>query len=859
MRLKRLTLQAFGPFKDKVVIDFESDKIDKGLLLISGDTGSGKTTIFDAICYALYGEASGQDRESASLRSDWASPDIESYVNLEFYYKNKLYEVKRIPEYFKAKKNGEGFTKQSQKAEFEINGKKVTKAKAVTKELEDLIGLDYKQFRQVAMLSQGEFTKFLLADSKEKTSIFRKIFSTELYDRLQSELKEKMSSKKHENELVKEKLDAEKKNLKTIIDVFGLSDDETICRLDEKIKEDEVNVGKTKEERDKKLEEKTELFNELDNSKKLNENIFKYEEACKNLESLVSNNPKIDDEKEQYDYNIQIATPISKILTPLQKDSKLLGEKKEDCIKHNKCLETKRETYADKEEDFKELSTYSTKVEKLSNDINDLENTDKKYETYLNKVSELADVKETYKVKSEEYERQNSLYETMRKEYYLNVSVEIADTLVDGEACPVCGSKEHPKKAISNECEYTKEDLEKTENELKKLDGKRKKCEARIEEIRKIIDEYDIPEDLDVELEKEKNIKLLEEKKEEKEKLNNEFNKLSKEKQELFTSIKSLEDRMEIIQKDIKKLEESIEEYNIQLENLYNENGTNYEDYLSKKLDEEDLSKLNEKIEDFNKKKTEFESTINLLKDEVEGKEVIDVSGMEKQLNSVTGEYEELDALFTDLSSKLVQLKTSTDNIKEYMGDSKKIQKEFGVIKLLSDTANGNLSGKQKITFENFVQAYFMQTVLVEANNRLIKMTDSRYELKKKEMEIKKSGKTGLEFSIFDSYTGKERDVSSLSGGEKFKASLALALGLSDVISNKSGGIKIESLFIDEGFGSLDSDSLNQALNILYDLSGNHKLIGVISHVSELKNQIDNKILVKKTNAGSEISIESNY
>ena len=126
-------------------------------------------------------------------------------------------------------------------------------------------------------------------------------------------------------------------------------------------------------------------------------------------------------------------------------------------------------------------------------------------------------------------------------------------------------------------------------------------------------------------------------------------------------------------------------------------------------------------------------------------------------------------------------------------------------------------------------------------------------------MEIKKSGKTGLEFSIFDSYTGKERDVSSLSGGEKFKASLALALGLSDVISNKSGGIKIESLFIDEGFGSLDSDSLNQALNILYDLSGNHKLIGVISHVSELKNQIDNKILVKKTNAGSEISIESNY
>ena len=329
-------------------------------------------------------------------------------------------------------------------------------------------------------------------------------------------------------------------------------------------------------------------------------------------------------------------------------------------------------------------------------------------------------------------------------------------------------------------------------------------------------------------------------------------------KQDLDSAIKTLKGKIEMFEKDIGQLEEDIKAYNIELEKLYNENDTDYDDYISKKLDEEELSKLKAKIDDFSENKTKFESIIEHLKEEVKDKEVVDVSEMEEQLKTVTEEYEKLDKVFLELSGTLKQLTTATEHIVEYIGSSNEVQAEFDVIKVLSDTANGSLTGKQKITFENYVQSYLMEKVLDEANKRFIKMTDSRYELKRKEIEIKKTGRSGLDFSIFDSYTGKERDVSSLSGGEKFKASLALALGLSDVISNNKGGIKIESLFIDEGFGSLDSESLNQALNILYDLSGNHKLIGVISHVSELKTRIDNKILVKKTNAGSDIEIETN-
>lgn len=857
MQLKKLTLQAFGPFKDKVVIDFEGKKIDKGLLLISGDTGAGKTTIFDAICYALYGQTSGETRTANSLRSDWASPDIDTFVDLEFYYKNKLYEVRRSPEYNRRKKNGGGETKQAPTAEINLDGRIVTKVTDVTKEIVQLIGLDYKQFRQVAMLSQGEFTKFLLANSEEKTTIFRKIFGTDFYDILQNKLKSNRLIKEDEIKRVKDKIDTEKKNLESIIDVFGLSNEETISALNNKIKEDNETVLLTKAERDKKNEEKTKLNTELTNLNKLNKDISTYQKAIEELDKLLLSNSNIKNEKEKYDYNVKVANTITNLLDLLSKDSKSLEDKKNKEVQNKKDLENKQKEYKEKEEQFNKLDNYSKVVDTLNDEINDLTNKNKDYDNYLNKTAELNIVEKEYKVMCDDYDNQNSLYESMKRKYYLNISVEIADTLIDGEECPVCGSKEHPKKAVSNECEYTKEDLEHAEKQLKNIDNLRKTKEATIEQVRKVIKEYNIPENIDVSLEKNKNAELLEEKNREKEHLSNEFKKLSEEKQKLLSDIKSFEDNIKIFEEDIKKLEDNIKDYNTKLDYTYKENNTNYEDYISKKLDKDDLYELKTKIEIFDNTKNDLESTIKLLEQDVKGKKVVDVSEKEEQLAVINEEYKNLDEIYTKLNASLEILKSSTANIEKYLEDNKKIQSEYDVIKVLSDTANGSLTGKQRITFENYVQSYFMKTVLVEANKRLIKMTDSRYELKRKEIETKLNVKTGLDFSIFDSYTGKERDVASLSGGEKFKASLALALGLSDAISNNRGGIKIDSLFIDEGFGSLDSESLNQALNILSDLSGNDKLVGVISHVSELMSRIDNKILVNKTNTGSVVNVET--
>lgn len=857
MRLKKLIMQAFGPFKDKVVIDFEKDKIDKGLLLITGDTGAGKTTIFDAICYALYGKTSGDIREANSLRSDWASNDMDTYVYLEFYYKNKLYEIKRSPEYTRKKKNGIGETKQVATSEANINGKIITKLTDVNKEIESLIGLDYNQFRQVAMLSQGEFSKFLLAPSLEKTTIFRKIFNTEFYDLLQNKLKSNMLSKKDEIEKIKDKIETERKNLESIINIYGLSNDETIGTLTKEIQNKSDAVLLAKKERDKVNDEKTKLSTEISNINKMNKNILIYEDVNHKLDELIKNNSDINKEKEKYNYNVNIATYITNILDKLTSSNKLLSDKKEKYNQNKKDLESKQKEYNEKENYFQKIENYVEHADKLNTEINYLINKNKDYDNYISKVSELEHVKKEYKSLVNEYQKQESLYENMRMKYYLNISVEIAETLKDGEECPVCGSKEHPRLATEVECNYTKEDIEECEKNLKKIDNSRKLKEASIEQINKIIKEFNFKENINIVEEKNKNNELLNQKKKEKEKLDIEFREISSIKQKLSSMIKSLESSINIFKDDIESLEKDIKEYNVKLDNLYSENNTNYEDYQNNKLDKYELNSLKSKIDNYDICKKEYESTIKLLEPEVSGKKVIDVKEKENQLNELIELYSKNDNLYTSLNATLEKLKSSTSNIKNYLKDNKQVQDEYNVIKLLSDTANGTLTGKQRITFENYVQSYFMQSVLVEANKRLIKMTDSRYELKRKETETKLNVKTGLDFSIFDSYTGKERDVASLSGGEKFKASLALALGLSDTISNTHGGIRIDSLFIDEGFGSLDTESLNQALNILTDLSSNDKLIGVISHVTELISRIDNKIIVNKTSTGSKLSIES--
>ena len=856
MRLKKLTMQAFGPFKDKVEIDFAQAKIDQGLLLITGDTGAGKTTIFDAICYALYGESSGTTRKANSLRSDFSSPDTETYVKLEFYHNNKLYTVRRSPEYMRKSKRGNGETKQPATAEFEINGRMETKMNAVTKEIESLIGLDFKQFRQVAMLSQGEFTKFLLASADEKTSIFRKIFNTDIYSNITLKLKEDLVLKELRYKRTKEEIEKEKNKI-TDFDFSNLTNEELIKYLEEKIINDTKTLEKKKKVVDKLNEEITTKKVELEKIEETNKKIKELENSKDNLQVLLNNNKMIEKEKEILDYNLHKAPKISNLLNLINKEENNIKETTKSLNESKEKLTALQLLYDKNKESYDDLDKYSDRVTDINKEI---VNTKEKLKN-LTKFKELNNSLIGNETKLKEILDQEALehnkYNNLSRNYYLNEAFILAETLEENTPCPVCGSYTHPNKAKKNDYSVTKEDLEKQNEVLNKIIDARKTYESKIESLKQNIKELNLDSNTDVDRAiKELNLLL--------DKLNNKlkeikdnYNKLLKEKTDLTTNISKVEKEIELYNNTIIKANADFEKYNENLKQLYLELNTSYDDFMKKKITQSELNTLSTKIKTYDTEYNKYMTTIDLYTKEVGTKKIVNIDDKVEELNKNISSYELLNSEYNDYYVVLKKEQEVFTNIKIYINNLKKEEKEYLTVKLLSDTANAKLIGKQRITFENYVQSYYLNNVLIEANKRLIKMTDGRYDLRKKEVSSSLTEKMGLEFSIFDSYTGKEREVSSLSGGEKFKAALALALGLSDVISMFAGGIKMDALFIDEGFGSLDQESLNQALNTLSDLVDDDKLVGIISHVSELISRIDKKIVVKKNNNGSYIQTES--
>ena len=855
MRLKKVVIQAFGPFKDKVEIDFEKNNITKGLLLITGDTGAGKTSIFDAICFALYGEASSNIRKVNSLRSDFASPALDTYVELSFEHNNKNYIVKRSPEYERKSKRGEGTTKQVASAEFEINGRIETKTNVVTKEIEQLLGLDYKQFHQVAMLSQGEFTKFLLANSDEKTSIFRKIFNTDIYNLIMHKLKENLSVKEQSFSIIKSNIEIEKEKL-NYETYSSLTIEEIINKLINKIEIDLKNVNDLKKNRDKLNDEIKQKQSIFDKIAELNNKIIKYNDLNEKLKILIADNEKIGEEKELVKYNRDVATEINLLLKELDQNKNELKDNNEKFKLSKEQKKEVEEIIESKKDSFKNIDNYNNLYDKLNNELIELKNYLETLEKYSKINEKLVETQTKFKINSEKYKKENEQLLLMKESYYADIAYSLASKLEINKPCPVCGSLEHPQIAQSKVSICSKEELDKQEKNVRELENNQKSCEIMIEEYRKNIEDLNLKCDFEYTYEIDKTNELIDKTKkqitdikEENRKLVSEKERLTTTKTKLATELENLENNVNKYTKNIKNLTEKLNKYLL-------ENKTTLKEYEDKKIEKDELLLLESKIKKYEQNKVEYETMITALKEEVEGKKEEKIDDKKLELENLGKKYQELDYEYVKRSNELTKIKEIKENIEKYYKEYQQALEEYSMIKMLSDTANGKLVGKQKITFENYVQSYYLTNVLVEANKRLYKMTDSRYELRRKELG-NLNEKIGLEFSVFDAYTGKERDVSSLSGGEKFKASLSLALGLSDVISMYAGGIKMDCLFIDEGFGSLDQESLNQALNTLTDLADNDKLIGIISHVSELISRIENKIIVNRDNSGSYINIES--
>lgn len=907
MRPLKITMSAFGPYAGEVTLDMQ--KLGKsGIYLITGDTGAGKTTVFDAISYALYGEASGNYRENTTLRSKYASADTPTFVELEFEYNNEIYKINRNPEYPRPNKRGEGFTKQSANAELVMpDGSVITKIKEVSAKVEEIIGINKNQFSQIAMIAQGDFRKLLNCETNERSKIFRKIFKTEPYHNIEIKLSSLFNELKRNRE-------KEKSGIEQYINQLKCNENDTLSLELERAKsgdvliEDVIKLAGEIINKDTleytKTQKNIESINE--EIEKINSNIKLYEKqeatkkayakASAQLEELKTN--RNDCEKAYKSAEAQrerlddLTRKINLINSKMPKYDELksledsINERAQSFEKSNNLLKLKQQEITLLEKEFDEKSKALEEVKGADLLVQKL-NVQK--EEIKKKAEALKELKiEIDRCKTEQKNLKNAQsfaksaldeYGALENEYnqiYIAFFNEqagiIADELKDGEPCPVCGSTSHPNLARKSENAPSQADVESAQNLVKKAQEKADKArdtasalKSRFDEIAanvksaakklfgtddNVFDDYNSNINA-LKKEYDDTLALL---KTANEKLNL-YQKLDKEIPKIQEKQKSLSDEISTLNTQKASDEAFISENTKRVTSIKSELDFESADLAKDKLKEytnlsSDIKNAIEKSKnDFDDIKSKYDtqkgkkaSLENALKEFKE----IDLASLNEKSLKLNEHKNDIDETAKSLYSRIDSNKSLVDNISEKRDILKEYDDKYVWLKALSETANGDISGKEKITLETFVQMTYFDSIIRKANIRLLTMSDGQYELvRRSDAETLKKNE-GLALDVIDHFNASSRSVSTLSGGESFMASLCLALGLSDEIQSSNGGIKLDTMFVDEGFGSLDGEALDRALSALTSLSQGNRLVGIISHVDVLRDRIDNKIVITK-------------
>ncbi len=920
MRPLKLIMSAFGPYADKVELDL-TKLGEKGLYLITGDTGAGKTTIFDAITFALYGEASGENRKNDMLRSKYASADTPTFVELTFLYKGHEYYIKRNPEYERPAKKGSGTTKETANAELQLpNGTVITKWKDVNNAVIEIMGIDRSQFTQIAMIAQGDFLKLLLAKSTDRQKIFRSIFNTDNYLKLQEALKVELSkiNKEHESakNSVNQYIDGIKCKEESALSMLLKSNKDNsvptldICTALEKQIEEDKNDGISVDNSISLLNKRRDSINVIigkandylsaKKNLELNEALLKADEE--NLAALEQSKEKAESQKPRIDELSKEVTLINNALgeyNDLDNSHKALNEitgkiqKADtaitDCEKE--LLKIKADSSQKQEElsDLKDIEVTKAncesqkkqldkKLEDLDNIINELKNLD----TVRTK---LKNAQEQYLEAAKLFERENKAYENAFKLYLDEQAGILASELKEGEKCPVCGSTEHPCIAQKSENAPSKQELDSLK---KQMDEAKKKASTLSETASAYKGSADEKEDAVKKLLVKNSLDVS---------INDANATVLSKKSQLKTELAMLEAeiidcnkkiiRKQTLEKEIPNLQRKETETRDALQNL-KESKAGAESQarelenrivkIKEKLVYESEEKAKEAITKLENEKNQLQeqidnalSTVNKKNNEIAGlkasikelkeqtKDIIQINIDEEKANKqeLDSQIEALENQQRNIFANVKANEECLKNIKLKLSDISKIEAHYAWLSSLSNTANGTLSGKEKIMLETYVQGTYFDRIIARANTRLLAMSSGQYILKRKREADNTRSQTGLELNVKDFHNSTERSVSTLSGGESFIASLSLALGLSDEIQSTAGGIKLDTMFVDEGFGSLSENTLNEAYRALTTLADGNRLIGIISHVSELKTKIPNQIVVtRKKPHGSDIKIE---
>ncbi len=921
MRPITLTMSAFGPYAGKMVLPLDQLG-ESGLYLITGDTGAGKTTIFDAITYALYGEASGDNRKPQMFRSQYAAPDTPTEVTLVFSYAGKTYTVKRNPEYERMKDRGEGFTKQSAGAELTYpDGRIITKKGEVDAAIREIMGIDRNQFLQIAMIAQGDFLKLLLAPTEDRKKIFRQIFKTTVFADLQEKLKGKSGELKNE-------CDGVRNSMKECINDVACEEDDVlfsdvkkakdgelpasevtklITKLIKKDKESDRDILQKIEELNKQLDQVNSNLGKLEKREKAQNDLEQNKEALKKEQSLndkykaamdaekaqsakadelTAQKAKIEAELPQYDELDRLVKRYNELTSAIDQTETDLDQKRQKAQQEEQYLENikqEQESLAGTGENKARLETRKTQINDRHKGLTDLQNSFNELGSQQQKLEKL---KKEFKSAEDKANKAADDYKEKNWAFLNEQAGILAERLEEGQPCPVCGSTSHPHPADKSEnvpseeqLKKAKEDDDRAQKEFKTASENCAKVRSTIKEkednLRRQINEL-LPEmdtlqnggmwwvDVEKQVQKEradadKNLEKIEKE------INAEQKNINR-KKELDRTIPKKENELKELRNEVGNLEKQLATDNTeQNEKKRRITALRKElTYKSRTAAEAKVGEIGEQIMQMKKAREEAEKNFNESEKKISGYQAsiktlqksleedvgLDKTAEEHKKNTITDQRDDLNDRSQKIKDHLRKNREALEKIQDKAEKLDGLEKEYAWVLALSNTANGNIKGKEKIMLETYIQMTYFDRIIARANIRFMVMSGGQYELKRRlEAENNKS-QSGLELDVIDHYNGTERSVKTLSGGESFKASLSLALGLSDEIQSSAGGVKLDTMFVDEGFGALDEESLGQAMNALAGLTEGSRLVGIISHVAELREKIDKQIVVTKDKSG---------